>query len=390
MIRPIALLLFATSALATPVALNAEPAAQTEAQSAREVAAKLASLLADNFVYVDTGKAYADMLKANAAAGAYDGLQGAELAQRLTADLQAVAKDGHLHVRFAEAEAAAPPPPQGERPPGGPPAGAPIRMRPQPIELERWIAPGIAFVRMNGFPRDPEVTARAAKFMTDYADAKAIIFDIRTHGGGGLDQMDAIFPWLFDKPTRLVTMATRQSAEEGGGSPFEGDRSLRTVEGDPGYITREHWVTPNGDKRLNKAHVYVLTSSVTGSAAEHFSLAMKHTGRGKLIGSHTGGANHFGGFEDLGHSFSAFVPVGRTYDPLTGKDWEGGGVLPDVDVSAETALVKALEMEGVTTAEAERLSAELPMPVVRRPGGPVAVRVRVPAPEGEKPGGTAP
>src|SRR3546814_19697296 len=90
-------------------------------------------------------------------------------------------------------------------------------------------------------------------------------------------------------------------------------------------VTREHWATPNGDARLRDAKVYVLTSGGTGSAAEHFALAMKHTHRGVLVGSATGGANHFGRGEELGGGFRAFIPVGRTYDPVTGEDWDGGG-----------------------------------------------------------------
>ena len=38
----------------------------------------------------------------------------------------------------------------------------------------------------------------------------------------------------------------------------------------------------------------------------------------------------------------AFMPVGRTYDPDTGWDWEGKGVAPDVATGADEALAEAL------------------------------------------------
>src|SRR3546814_10369547 len=97
--------------------------------------------------------------------------------------------------------------------------------------------------------------------------------------------MNVIFPWLFEMPTRLVAMATRASVDESGEGPLDEDVGLRLVAGDPGMVTREHWATPNGDARLRDAKVYVLTSGGTGSAAEHFALAMKHTHRGVLVGS---------------------------------------------------------------------------------------------------------
>lgn len=275
--------------------------------------------------------------------------------------MNAVAVDGHLRLRVPEGAAATP---------AAPGAAAPAAPRPRkpPIEQAGWIAPGIAFVRFNLFPDDAAVTDAAATFMADHADAKAIIFDIRSHNGGGLDQMDAIFPWLFAKPTRLVTMATRASVDEAGDSPLAGDTALRLVKGDAGMVTREHWATPNGDKRLRKAKVYVLTSGASGSAAEHFALAMKHTHRGVLVGAPTAGANHFGRGEELGGGYAAFIPVGRTYDPVTHKDWEGDGVQPDIAVPPADALVRALTELGIAPAEAKTLSdAHMPAwPMERR------------------------
>jgi C-terminal processing protease CtpA/Prc len=209
--------------------------------------------------------------------------------------------------------------------------------------------------------------------MVTHADADTIIFDLRTHMGGGLDEMDVIFPWLFSTPTRLVTMAARRSVDEAGGSPVGDGPTMRRVQGDPNFVTREHWVTPGTDARLFDARVFVLTSGFTGSAAEHFALAVKHTGRGTLIGSATYGANHFGGEQDLGGGFAAFIPVGRTYDPVTGADWESVGVAPDIDVAPEAALIEALTRSGVSPEEAARLSAEVaprgPMTSPRRHDG---------------------
>lgn len=370
--RAAALLMIAPLSLPFGSAAIAQsaPVAASEAVSSRVVATKLADMLEAKFVYPTIGLKYGGMLRANAAAGKYDALAGAELAAQLSDDLRAIYPDNHLRVLFGDGPQLQRVPASGAGPkPGGP---APVRMTPPPpMEAARWIAPGIAFVRFNLFPQDAEVTKAAAAFMAQHAGAKAIIFDIRTHRGGGLDQMDVIFPWLFAKPTRLVTMATRKSVDEGDGSPIAGIPSLRIIPADPAFVTREHWATPNKDTRLRKAKIYVLTSTFSGSAAEHFSLAMKHTGRGTLVGSHTGGANHFGGVEDIAGEFSAFIPVGRTYDPKSGKDWEGAGVLPDIEVAPELALIKVLTMEGVAQAEAERLSKEVAptMPMVRRRPG---------------------
>jgi len=354
-------LLIAASVVALPLVAT-PPALAADEASANQIAEKYAALLERDYVYPETGKRYAAAIRAGIAAGRYAPLTGEALGEAIDKDVNAVAPDGHLRLRAPEGAAA-------------PGAAAPTPRPPRiPIEQPGWIAPGIAFIRFNIFPDDPAVTAAAAKFMTDHADAKAIIFDLRTNGGGGLDQMDVIFPWLFAEPTRLVTMATRASVDAGGGSPIDGIASMRPVEGDAGMVAREHWATPNADARLRDAKIYVLTSGGTASAAEHFSLAMKHTRRGMLVGAPTAGANHFGRGEELGGGYRAFIPVGRTYDPATGKDWEGDGVQPDIAVPPAEALVRVLTDLGVTADEAKRLSdAHMPSrPMERR--GPAPTR----------------
>jgi C-terminal processing protease CtpA/Prc len=76
-----------------------------------------------------------------------------------------------------------------------------------------------------------------------------------------------------------------------------------------------------------------------------------------LIGEATAGANHFGGGQDINEHFAVWMPVGRTYDIKTGKDWEGAGIAPDIAVDPKQALVFALEKAGVSHDEAVKLDA---------------------------------
>lgn len=340
-----ALLVASAAPFAAPL-LAGEPATCTAKQGNDAGACELATLLEQRFIFPEQGARYAAILREGVAKGRYAALAPKDAASAMTADLQRTAPEGHLYVRASQPDAV---------PTSGPAA---VARPPFPIiEQKGWIAPGIAYLRINEFPDDAAVTAQVAGFMKAHADAKALIFDLRTHHGGGLDQMDAILPWLFAEPTRLVTMETSWSTEREWGSPVAGLPSLRLLP-DKDMARREHWVTPNADPRLRQAKVYLLTSPRTASAAEHFALAMKATGRGTLVGTATAGANHFGRGMDLPGGLSAFVPIGRTFDPATGKDWEGGGVAPDIAVPAEGALERTLTELGVAPAEAARLSAE--------------------------------
>ncbi|MFL9841453.1 S41 family peptidase [Sphingomonas sp. ST-64] len=311
----------------------------------KEAIANLADEIESNFVFPDVAKRYAAMLRAKLAAGAYDAPADAEsLARQVTADLQEVAPDGHLRMH---------PPGAMQRP--GPAAGGPAPKRPPQMEQAGMIAPGIAFVRFNAFMGDPQVLKDFAAFLDANAGAKTLIIDARTHGGGGLDEMDVLFPRIFDKPQAVMVMDTRASvAERGGPLPFA---SLVKVDAPREFYRAEHRVTPaSPTSPWTRAKVYYLTSGRTGSAAEHLAMVFKGTGRGTLVGGTTGGAGHYGGMLGLPGGFSAFIPFGRSYFP-GGDGWEQVGVKPDIAVAPDRALYEVLVREGVTPAQAETLSA---------------------------------
>ena len=330
-----------------------------EAGEGRAVALKLADELIKSFVFRDNAEDYAAMLRKNAGDGRYDSGTRGELAKLMTDDLLAVHKDGHLHVMLA-------PPP---RPAGA--AETPERRGPPPgwpplIQSAKTIAPGIAYIRFTGFLGTDEEMAAVRKWLADNVNAKTVIFDLRNHHGGGLDEQDAIFSYLFDKKTPLVKMAVAKDLFDRGDSPLASGPTLQfEPQGDKMVAT--HMAIPGDATPLRKAKVYLLVSNRTGSAAEHFALAMKSTGRGTLIGEATAGANHFGGAQPLNEHFGVWMPVGRTYDVKTGKDWEGDGVAPDIAADPKQALVVALEKAGLSHEEAVKLdSQEVPAEPVHR------------------------
>jgi C-terminal processing protease CtpA/Prc len=265
----------------------------------------------------------------------------------MTRDLHAIQYDGHLTLRAPEAAAARS---------GSPQTPSAPRQYPPAMERAGWISDGIAYVRFNVFLGEPATLEALRAFIAAHRDARTLIVDARTHGGGGLDEMDVIFPELFARATTLVRMDMRESVERRNG-PILSNASLVRVDGPAGVIRREHRVTPSANASpLRDARVFVLTSGWTASAAEHFALAIKRTGRATLIGETTAGAGNFGGRIELPGGYSAFVPSGRTFDPDTDKGWDGVGVAPDVATPAAGALTEALVRAGVEPARAAALA----------------------------------
>lgn len=293
---------------------------------------KIAELLERNYSIPEIGKQYANTLRTHLKVGDYDKPADADaLGKAITADLQGVNPDLHLKVR-----------PDQARPP---PAGAVKRAPLKGIEEAKWIEPGIAYIRFDVFNGSPEEVSGVKAFMQQHLNARAIVIDARGHHGGGLEEMDVMLPYLYAAKTPLVDMDVSEAVAKERGLPMGESTTLVRVNAPPGIVRREHTVFPHPtEHRLNGVKVFYLTSTHTGSAAEHLALAFKRTHRATLVGEHTAGANHFGGEEPVGAGLEVWLPVGRTIDPDTGKDWEGTGILPDVEVPADQALETALKL----------------------------------------------
>ncbi len=321
--------------------------AQAQPENRAAVVERLATALEENFVFPEVGRRYAQTLRARLAAGAYNSHATPQaFAEAVTADLQAVHSDRHLRLHPPRTEEA---PPSGQRIRRGPPTGSAVRQ-------SGWIADGVAYIDFLGFPGNEETLESLRRFLAEHSNARVLIIDARGHRGGGLSEMDLLFPYLFGRETELVRMDTRLAVEQTRGNPIPEGPTLRRTAGVEGVVRRAHFAVPGAQATpLRNAQVFVLTSNRTASAAEHFALSLKRTGRATLIGETTRGAGHYGGMEDLGGGYAAFIPVGRTFDPDTGEGWETVGVTPHVQVPADQALDEALRRAGVDPAQRRQL-----------------------------------
>lgn len=305
----------------------------------RAAALELAELLEGNYLFPDIARQYGDHLRSRTASGAYDPLVDAsDLSAAFEEELNALHADAHLRVRTTTD--------------GGGDTGGPRRVRAIPqgpaLSGARWFGEDVAYVAVNLLPGDPESQRAMAAFLDQYQGARALILDLRACPGGTLAVMDVLFSRLYAERTHLLTMDTRVDAERRGGAVFDGTPTLTREAADDGIVRRFHWAVPSeAGSPWTEVPVYVLTGS-TGSACEHLSLALKASERATLIGTATGGAGHYGGLREFGDGrFNVFVPVGRTYDPRTGRDWEGTGVTPHIETTAEAALDRALAELGI-------------------------------------------
>ena len=279
-----------SSVQAVPAAAAEKPAVPFVKADAEAAVRDLAAAVEENYVFPETGRKYAEFLRANLAVGKYASFaDAAAFARQVTEDLRGFHKDGHLRLEVIRPDAG------GKQQMSGPPTG-------NDVTKAGWLAPGVAYIDFDGFPGNEATLAKVREFLSTHKDAKTLIIDARHNGGGGLAEMNLIFAQIFAKPTTLVDMDIRTAVEEKHGAPFPTDDPLmRRIKGPDTINRREHLVVPAAEQSaLKDAKVFLLTSKRTFSAAEHLSLSLKRTHRATLVGEATGGGAHFGGMAPMG------------------------------------------------------------------------------------------
>jgi len=87
----------------------------------------------------------------------------------------------------------------------------------------------------------------------------------------------------------------------------------------------------------------VLTSATTFSGGEALAYDLQALGRATVVGETTRGGAHPSEVVLLTTQIELRLPVARALNPITGGNWEGVGVQPDIPAPATEALEVALE-----------------------------------------------
>lgn len=274
-----------------------------------------ADAMRQHYVFPDKGEAMADLILRRLGEGAYAARGDSRaLAAALQADMRAVTNDRHITVRPMPQASRADP--QGVVSAG--PEGGNFGFR------EARILPGnIGYLRLDGFVPGPEAERTAAGAMAFLRHCDAIIYDLRNNGGGNPGMIRFLTSYLFDSPTHLNDMIDRE-----------------------GNVVEEYWTLESvpGERLRAGIPAYVLTSAGSFSGAEEFSYNLKHLGRATIVGERTGGGAHPVMRMPIEGTFLLGVPYMRARNPISGTNWEGVGVEPDVAVPADEALERAQQM----------------------------------------------
>jgi len=293
----------------------------TDESDRERIIEKICGLLEEKYVFPDRAKKYAEDLMMKNKARTYVAIKdAAAFAERLTQDLQAISGDKHISLRLIRPSAI------GEKTESA--LHHPVRLfllrnkeNAGFFKLE-WIDGKIGYLDIRRFYSPSESKDLFIAAMKLLSNAHAIIIDLRENQGGGTEILPYLFRYFLDYPTQLTSNYFRQED-----------------------FLQESWVSKDVEgKRLPTVPLFLLTSQRTFSAAEWFAYDMKVRGRATIVGEPTKGGAHSVDLFKINDQFEIYIPTSRAINPVTGGNWEGTGVIPDVRVASEAALDKALEL----------------------------------------------
>jgi hypothetical protein len=298
---------------------------------------QIRALVEARYVFPDVAAEVSQVLAEGLAQGRYPA-EPRQLAAAVTADLQSVNGDKHLRLLYHDQA-------QPHRAPGDDTE--------EYAAMAQWAGQtcgGVARAqRLDGnvgyldlqpvlFPAAISGESIAAA-LSLLAGTDALIIDLRRCLGGEPGMVTFLISYLWDhEPAQLTGLSDRSQLKQAWTLPYV-----------PG-------------RRFGKAKpVYVLTSATTFSGGEQLSYDLQQLGRATIVGERTrGGAHAREGFTVHPH-LEATISVAQSINPKSGANWEGTGVIPDIQTPAaharDTAYRRALQdvtaAGGASAAEAE-------------------------------------
>ena len=310
---------------------------ELDSRAITEIVEEVAQLVSDNYVFAESGLKMAEFVRLRLKEHAYNQVKALdEFTKMLTDDLRSIENDAHLGIvdmsRFGS-------------------GGARAEELRKEFDRKRLVYRNYGFQRVDRLPGNigcieldelAYVEMEGENFGGESAQAalqlisncSAVIFDLRDNFGGRDEMVTMLLSPFFATPQHILTDKYR-------GRP---DRSLRTQ-------------VPAFAGKLAEIPMYVLISQHTVSGGEMFAFVLKNRKRAILVGEKTRGAAHKTHlFPLLDYKLNVAIPVGTVIDPVTGTDWEGKGVEPDISVPSGRALDVAYldAMQKALNADPER------------------------------------
>ena len=295
---------------------NVQPSLQPA--TVQEILQNLMEKLKAYYVFPEIAEQICARLEQYDEQGAYLDLnEGEFLALALTLHMQEVNHDQHLWVRWHEEELSEQAGSLLNHPEIIAEQAQKARLDNFGIHKVERLPGNVGFIDFRYFYRtswgSSETIVAAMSFL---GNTNAVLIDLRQCLGGYPGTVAMICSYFFDEePVHLNSLYWREAD-----------------------LTEQYWTLPYvPGRRMLEQPVFILTGKDTFSGGEELAYNLQTQGRATLVGEATSGGAHPGSTYRIHPHFGVFIPNGYAINPITGRNWEGSGVQPDVSAPQEQA-----------------------------------------------------
>jgi C-terminal processing protease CtpA/Prc len=267
------------------------------------------------YIFPDRAAAAAVLLRARLQEGRYAGAVDEALLVLINEDLLEACADKHLRLLWYEADAA------GVAPQSDDDVIALLRemfrLENHGVKRVERLVGNIGVIELTVVP-DAESAGRVIAAAFELVQhTSGLILDLRATRGGAPDGVAYLQSFLF----------------------ADGDVHLSDMVEGPNGPTRQFWTSGYlpAPRYLDRP-VFALVSGTTFSGGEALAYDLQALKRATVVGEATRGGAHPSTVVSLGDNVELRLPIARSVSPVTGGDWEGVGVAPDIVVSAADAM----------------------------------------------------
>ena len=287
----------------------------------REIVHKVRQLIRKHYVIPDLAKQIDQQLQENFQANKYQSLNNyAQLAKAITTDLQSLTQDGHLYLKYNKGYQKNTQKPKRRRGAQGHGGHGPtdemfnrFRNKQGKFFEAKVLEGNIGYLNIPVFPSLHLCQQEIEAAMKKLSQCEALIFDVQSCPGGEGESMTFLAGYLFAQRTKLNYYFRKKQPKR--------TSYTRKVPG----------------KTMPKIPVYILTSKKTFSAGESFAFYLQQLNRAKIVGIKTRGGGRANMLFTLNPELMLSVSVSRSISAVTGKGFQGVGVVPDIPTEASKA-----------------------------------------------------
>lgn len=170
----------------------------------------------------------------------------------------------------------------------------------------------IGYVRVPSFNDKTPGAVRAALVELERSGARALVLDLRASPGGMFERALETAELFVEKGTRLVVLKSR------------GTNEPRVAAGNP---------------ILGRVPLVVLVNGETSSSSEYLAALLREHRKARVVGTRTRGKWSVQALEDLPNGY-AFKYTMSMLETPAGKNYEGVGLAPDIEVALDETSYK--------------------------------------------------